>query len=741
MFAWSEVSSMIVCPPGGSVNSPSAEADSRDAPAVVSTSKRALERSAARPKALPVNPAGIPAELKEREQWVAWTYFWDKAEGRWTKLPINPRTGKAAKADDPSTWGTFVEALTRYQSQTGRLDGIGYQFSSEDPFCGVDVDDCRDRDTGAVAEWGGQIIARLGSYSEISPSQTGVKVLVRAHKPGDRCRKEYKTGKVEIYEQERFFALTGHHLDGTPTTVNDRQAQLEEVYFAVFGQPRTEGTQDGEDPATLFLEALEHPPATVSPPSTASSPLTDEDLIRRATAAKNGDRFRRLWEGETTGYDTPSEADQAFCDILAFWTGKDSVQMDRVFRTSALMRPKWDEKRGKTTYGERTIAKALRRVQEVYDGSGGNSQEGGEPRERSSGARPNQPASFTLGPLTLRLEKPRRSESGKVSVSVGVFRGERRVDQIALSSAASAREKTVQTLKRLADANAEPVVGSILAEAAALADLPPAPPQGPTVASIIAEKVPPRFELVFRTTRGAFSEKRGEEWTAADFSKFVPRWLRVACERAVDAPANRLTLFRQMQAELGSLWATLVENLPTEDQANVGPGSPAAKRFKGKLIEALTDTVTFEVSRTTTGTSGEAVSARSSLVERIRSQAEPYLLGKVSPGPREPWHPAQRAFDCWWRPIKVRGKTTILIGLRYRIGFQVKKNLPGVFDQESFRLQCERSGVLASNVRVRDRLTDGSRLVILSQHFIRELLALPREPRNPPREGPQDGSG
>jgi hypothetical protein len=75
----------------------------------------------------------------------------------------------------------------------------------------------------------------------------------------------------------------------------------------------------------------------------------------------------------------------------------------------------------------------------------------------------------------------------------------------------------------------------------------------------------------------------------------------------------------------------------------------------------------------------------------------------------------------------------VLIGLRYRIGFQTKKCLPGVLDQESLRAQCQRSGVLAPKVKVRDRLTDGTRLVILSQAFTRELMALPKEPRDPAR--------
>jgi hypothetical protein len=212
-----------------------------------------------------------------------------------------------------------------------------------------------------------------------------------------------------------------------------------------------------------------------------------------------------------------------------------------------------------------------------------------------------------------------------------------------------------------------------------------------------------------------------------------------ACKQAVDCPPNRLTLFRTMAAELQSLWANLVEGLPTEDKANVGPTSPAARRFRGKLIEVLTAPLTFEVSKTLVGTSGEVVCARSSLIERIRTQAEEegFLRGPSSPAPRERWRAAQRAFDCWWRPARARGKTSILVGLRYRIGFQLKIALPGVHDQDSLRDQCQRAGVSSPQPVARGRLTDGTRLVILSRAFASELLALPRALKKPPLPSPK----
>jgi hypothetical protein len=408
---------------------------------------------------------------------------------------------------------------------------------------------------------------------------------------------------------------------------------------------------------------------------------------------------------------------------LAYWTGGDRERVERLFGESALgQRAKW---RKRADYRDKTIDKAMQGVR----GDAGDPGASANHLGTANTAPPPRPAlpSHTLGDLALRPELPHRSPNGKVSVAVSVTApGGEPVDRITVSDSASGKREAVKALKALAPGtDPGPIIGRILAGAAAAVDQEQAAPRrGPTVADILAEKVPPRFRLVFRTERGAYSEKRGAEITAADFAKFCPRWLVDACGKAVNCPPNRLTLHRIMRAELESLWATLVEALPTEDQANVGPKSPAAKRFRGKVEEVLTDTITFEAHRTLMGTSGEAVSARSSLIERVRAEAEPYLKRRQRPAKRERWRQAQRSFDCWWRPATVKGKTTILIGLRFRIGFQTKKVLPGVVDQESFRRQCERAGI---SVRIKGgRLTDGSRLVVLAPRFVRKLLAQPR---------------
>lgn len=159
---------------------------------------------------LPVNVDGIPLELRRRRQWVCWRLKYIEPEGdrpgRWTKPPIDPHIGGEASSTNSATWGTLAEALARMERDG--LPGIGYVVSEDDPYTGIDLDKCRDPLTGQIAPWAETIIRDLDSYAELSPTETGVHVFVRASKPGDRCRR----GKIELYDRGRYFTMTGQRL-------------------------------------------------------------------------------------------------------------------------------------------------------------------------------------------------------------------------------------------------------------------------------------------------------------------------------------------------------------------------------------------------------------------------------------------------------------------------------------------------------------------------------------------------
>lgn len=159
--------------------------------------------SAATAELLAVIPDNVPEELKARRQWVVWRL--EERNGDLTKVPYSPRGGEA-KSNDLMTWGTFEDAYQAYGS--GRYSGIGFVFCSGDPYAGVDLDGCVGPETGEVEPWATEIVAELGSYTEISPSGTGVHIIARGRLPEGRRRK----GRVEMYDQGRFFTVTGQVL-------------------------------------------------------------------------------------------------------------------------------------------------------------------------------------------------------------------------------------------------------------------------------------------------------------------------------------------------------------------------------------------------------------------------------------------------------------------------------------------------------------------------------------------------
>ena len=172
------------------------------------------------------NPEVIPLALRECPQWVAWRYE-DNGDAKPGKVPINPHTGGRASSVDPGTWGTFEAAVSAWIRDDG-LAGLGFVFAADDPFCGIDLDECIGED-GQIAPSALEIIKLLDSYSEVSPSGRGAKVIIRGHKPGfARCKSKAIAGfkESEVYDQGRFFTVTGQHLEGTPRTVEDRQEDL-----------------------------------------------------------------------------------------------------------------------------------------------------------------------------------------------------------------------------------------------------------------------------------------------------------------------------------------------------------------------------------------------------------------------------------------------------------------------------------------------------------------------------------
>lgn len=315
----------------------------------------------------------IPPELKARPQWVCWSL--EERDGKATKVPKNPKTGGNAKANDPETWGKFAQAVRHWEAHKNNgVAGIGYEFSFYDPYCGVDLDKCRDPETGEIKSWAKDIIAQLNSYTEISPSGQGIHVLVKGKLPPEGLRK----GQVEMYCFGRYFTMTGLHLEETPTSIEDRQAELTALHVAVFSQEKKEASR--------------------SPSPDSTMDLADAELLDRAHKAANGEKFGKLWRGDWSEYPSQSEADLALCSMLSFWTGPDPAMIDRLLRQSGLYRKgKWDRPTAGSTYGAITINKALSQATEYYTPGLDPT-----PKGRDTAKKDQEQASEALKPAVLR---------------------------------------------------------------------------------------------------------------------------------------------------------------------------------------------------------------------------------------------------------------------------------------------------------------------------------------------------
>lgn len=171
----------------------------------------------------------IPGELVERRQWVTWKYV------NGTKVPFSASTGKPASSTDPATWSTFEESCRAAERR--HHAGVGFVFSPEDPFTGIDLDDCID-EAGQLSPAAAAIVATMQTYTEVSPSGTGVKMWVIGDIPSSA-----KTKGIEIYSWSRFFTLTGQQLPGTPSSIRRVNGDLTALYDSIKPEPAPAAAQ------------------------------------------------------------------------------------------------------------------------------------------------------------------------------------------------------------------------------------------------------------------------------------------------------------------------------------------------------------------------------------------------------------------------------------------------------------------------------------------------------------------
>lgn len=300
---------------------------------------------------LSFNVDNIPEELKRRDQWICWELV--ERNGKTTKVPKRADTGGNAKSTDPGTWCGFDAAIAGCGKHG--LDGIGFVFAGDREVTGLDLDHVLV--DGQVAEEYAWVVGAADTYTEVSPSGDGLHLFFLGSKPeSDHCKRTQPDKRVvEMYDHDRFFTVTGNLFVDANGEVHDEVRESPDALARAYqmwlsgNRPKVEKPKLRRDESGVPLS------------------LTDSEVVERMYASEKGVSIRALMNGDTSMHgDDDSGADQALCNHLAFWTGGDAAQMDRIFRTSGLMRDKWDEKRGANTYGERTIARAIADCGDFY---------------------------------------------------------------------------------------------------------------------------------------------------------------------------------------------------------------------------------------------------------------------------------------------------------------------------------------------------------------------------------------
>lgn len=297
--------------------------------------------------------AAFPPQLLQRDQWVLWCL--ESRGDKATKIPYQPN-GARADSTNRATWSGFDAVKQAFISST-RFTGIGFVFADDDPFIGIDLDKCRDAATGVIEPWAAAVLARFGSYAELSPSGCGFHIIGQGKLPAKGRRKD----RVEMYDAGRYFTVTGDRWQQAPSVAADIQSSLDAFHAEVFGTSKartgTRRQRAANDPAMTQKQAQD---LTQTHPAQAS-PADDTAVLAAILASHDATAFTQFQAGHwaALGYSSQSEADLAFAGMLVRHAGAQPEQIDRLFRASAMLRPKWDEQRGTHTYGELTLAKAL----------------------------------------------------------------------------------------------------------------------------------------------------------------------------------------------------------------------------------------------------------------------------------------------------------------------------------------------------------------------------------------------
>ena len=254
------------------------------------------------------------------KRWVTYRLYWDEKRGKYDKKPFNARTGGFAQSNNPNTWSDYDTALKVVHS----YDGLGFMLG--EGIFGVDIDGVNLNEPIV-----NEVITTLNSYAEVSPSCKGIHVICKGTKPQGACRK----GNFECYDKGRFFTVTGKVIMPY-TNLRDCTHSIQSLHSKYLARQEKE-----------LLSTPSH--------YKGGELLSDGEVLEKAS---RNDKFSQLYYSGSYSGDA-SKDDMTLINMLIFWTGGNASQIDRLYRGSTLMRPKWDRRQSGSTYGAITINRCL----------------------------------------------------------------------------------------------------------------------------------------------------------------------------------------------------------------------------------------------------------------------------------------------------------------------------------------------------------------------------------------------
>lgn len=302
----------------------------------------------------------LPDELKQNGRFCLWRY--ELRDGKKTKVPYRTDGSRASPgdSDDFVPFETVVKAFSE-----GGYDGIGLHIGGK--FSAIDIDGCLI--DGNMTDIARDISDTMDSYTEISPSGKGIRIVFNsAGVDYDKLRYYINNRNihVEVYAAgctEKYVTLTDNAIrDCEVEKRGNQMIAVAEKYMLRPEKPKSQEQCSG------------------------SGQLSDEEVLRIASSAKNAAKFKTLWDGDTSQYPSHSEGDLALMTMLAFYCGGETIQMDRLFRQSGLFRDKWE----RDDYRSSTMRKAIANCSEFY-----------KPPPRSSAEEDFAETPFTEAPIPL----------------------------------------------------------------------------------------------------------------------------------------------------------------------------------------------------------------------------------------------------------------------------------------------------------------------------------------------------